>query len=110
MEIKGEAWAKFAAEHPREAALIQTHATKSVLDAEHHLGDMDGDKKLKLATDQTVDGIQKVIRSGSPFFGSYAPAALAVAELLPYIVDAIKGIVDWFNATGEFQHKAQGVA
>ena len=110
MEIKGEAWAQFAAQDPRLAALIQTQATKSVLDTEHHLGDLDGTKKLELATNQTVEGIQNVIRAGSPFFGSYAPAALAVAELLPHIVNAIKGIVDWFNATGDFQHKAAGVA
>ena len=110
MEIKGEKWAEFAAKHPREAALIQTQATKSVLETEALTGDLAGDKKRELATNQTVDGIQNVLRVGSPFFGSYSPAVLAVAELLPYIVDAINGIVAWFNATGEFQSNALGVA
>ena len=110
MEIKGQKWAEFAAQYPREAALIQTQATKSVLEIESLMGDMEGHKKQELAMSQTVDGIQNVMRVGAPFFGAYAPAALAIAELLPFIVDAINGIVAWFNATGEFQHNAMGVA
>lgn len=109
-KVKGEKWAKFASASPREAALVQSFVTKAVMETEHHLGDLPGEEKKELAAKAALESIQKLIKAGSPFFGAYAPLISIAADLLPFIYDAIDGIVDWLYETGDFQHQAEGVA
>ena len=106
--IKGQKFAQLSQQDPRLAAVIQTAATTAVRDTENALGDLPGEKKHELARDAALDALAKLLVASSPVFGAYAPMVAAGAGLIPYIDDAIIGVVEWFNFLGDFQHNAEG--
>lgn len=96
---------------PKEAQLLQTLVTKSVSDVEHHFADLEGIKKAELATEQSVELLQKTYDGIDLFANFPAPVDYLVKEvLIPLIPGMVDEIVALFNKTEVFARNQKGVA
>lgn len=98
-------------QYPKEAQILQTVVTRSVLDVEHHNGDLPGAQKAKMAEEQAVDLLNKAL-DGASLALPIDPGVKALLRcLIPLIPGLINGTVELFHQIGEFvKGGAKGVS